>query len=82
MPPPPGPGSNFRARALVRSGGGIPPLRRVSINSLSSSSSSSRSPNLPGRASGRFAMSRVPIGNIAAGAALGGGMVLGAGISR
>ena len=80
MPPPPGPGSNFRARALVRSGARIPPLRRVSISSLSSSS---RSLNLPGPNSGRFAVPRVPIGTFAAGAAALGGMgLLGSGISR
>ena len=84
MPPPPGTGSKFRARALVRSGARIPPLRRPStiISSSLASSSSSRALNLPASSS-RLAMSRVvPIGTFAAGAAALGGMALASGVSR
>ena len=84
MPPPPGTGSKFRARALVRSGARIPPLRRPStiISSSLASSSSSRALNLPASSS-RIAMSRVvPIGTFAAGAAALGGMALASGVSR
>lgn len=83
MPPPPRPG-NFRARALVRSGARLPlPLRRVSTRSTTSiSTSSSSNPlNHRGLTSSRFSMSRVPIGNFAVAAALG-GLALGVGVSK